>query len=85
MFESKERYNKKKYKKYERVMAVKAEKNMGGNCETCLYFDFDEEWQVETCTLDIDEDEMERLASGRYASCPYYRFYDEYKFVQKQN
>lgn len=55
------------------------------NCESCLYFDYDEEWDMEICTLDLDEDEMERLTSGRYNACPYYRFYDEYKLVQKQN
>ena len=60
-------------------------KKVATSCETCLYFDFDEEWQEEICQLSLDEDEMERLASGRYPSCPYYRFYDEYKFVQKQN
>lgn len=61
------------------------DRNNSSNCETCLYFDYDEEWESEICTLDLDEDEMERLASGRYSGCPYYRFYDEYKFVQKQN
>ena len=61
------------------------DKKSGATCETCLYFDYDEEWQEEICTMDLDEDELERLASGRYATCPYYRFYDEYKFVQKQN
>ena len=55
------------------------------DCESCLYFDYDEEWDCEICTLNLDEDEMERLASGRYPTCPYYRFYDEYKLVQKQN
>ena len=55
------------------------------DCESCLYYDYDEEWETEICTLDLDEDEMERLASSRYSSCPYYRFYDEYKLVQKQN
>ena len=56
-----------------------------GSCESCLYFDYDEEFEEEICTLDLDEDEMARLQSGRYASCPYYHFYDEYKLVQKQN
>jgi len=55
------------------------------SCETCLYFDYDEEWQEEVCVLDLDEDELARLASARTSSCPYYRFYDEYKLVQKQN
>ena len=56
-----------------------------GNCESCLYFDYDEELDQEICTLDVDEDELARLHSGQYKGCPYYRFYDEYKFVQKQN
>ena len=55
------------------------------NCETCVYYDYDEDLDAYICTVNLDEDELERLASGRYASCPYYRFYDEYKFVQKQN
>jgi hypothetical protein len=27
---------------------------------------------------------MERFLAGRNHSCPYYRFYDEYKSVHKQ-
>ncbi len=56
-----------------------------GHCESCLYYDYDDEIDMEICTLDVDEDEMERLVAGHYPSCPYYRFYDEYKLVQKQN
>lgn len=56
-----------------------------GNCEDCLYFDVDEETDEEICTMELDEDEMERLVAGRYPTCPYFRFYDEYKLVQKQN
>ena len=37
------------------------------------------------CTMDLDEDEMVQYLTGRSAACPYYRFYDEYKSVQKQN
>jgi hypothetical protein len=55
------------------------------NCETCMYSVTDEITGEAFCDLDLDEDEMERLASGRYSGCPYYRFYDEYKLVQKQN
>jgi hypothetical protein len=62
------------------------DQNQGvGRCESCLYFDYDEETDQEICTMNLDEDEMERLVAGRYPVCPYYRFYDEYKFVQKQN
>ena len=59
--------------------------NETSNCEDCLYFDSDEETGEEFCALDLDEDEWVRLLSGHTNSCPYYRFYDEYKMVRKQN
>ena len=52
-------------------------------CEDCLYFDYDEEYEDYVCKMSFDEDEAVRLSSR--SSCPYYRFYDEYKSVQKQN
>ncbi|MBP5289157.1 MAG: hypothetical protein J6Z79_04710 [Clostridia bacterium] len=58
----------------------------GTNCEECLYYDYaDDEGDEMICTLDLDEDEMERLASGHYKGCPYFRDFDEYKRVRKQN
>ena len=54
-------------------------------CEDCLYFDYDEELDEEICMLDLDEDELERLRTARFSTCPYYRDYDEYKRVRKQN
>ena len=35
--------------------------------------------------LDVDEDELARERQDSRNVCPYYRFYDEYKLVQKQN
>lgn len=55
------------------------------NCESCVHFMYDDDYDMEMCELDLDEDEMERYAQGRYKECPYYRFYDEYKSVQRQN
>ncbi len=55
------------------------------NCESCLYYDYDEELDAYVCTMSLDEDECLRFLNGSNASCPYYRFYDEYKSVQKQN
>ena len=55
------------------------------NCESCEHYDYDEEWDEYVCRVDLDEDEMIRFLSGTNASCPYYKFYDEYKSVQKQN
>jgi len=34
--------------------------------------------------MNLDEDEMVRFLSGENRACPYYRYYDEYKSVQKQ-
>lgn len=54
------------------------------NCESCVFYDYDEDWDSYVCTMNLDEDEMVRFLSGQNRSCPYYRFYDEYKSVQKQ-
>ena len=35
--------------------------------------------------MKLDEDELLNFISGRENYCPYYRFYDEYKSVAKQN
>ena len=54
------------------------------NCESCVYYDYDEDYEEYVCTMNLDEDEMVRFLSGNTRTCPYYRFYDEYKSVQKQ-
>lgn len=59
-------------------------KKIQSNCETCEFYDYDEYYEEYSCTMKLDEDEMIRFLSGRTASCPYYRFYDEYKSVHKQ-
>ena len=45
----------------------------------------DEESGEMSCTVSLDEDEMLGFMLGRVNACPYYRQYDEYKSVQKQN
>ena len=32
-----------------------------GNCESCLNYVYDEEYECYTCLVDLDEDEMEIL------------------------
>ena len=54
-------------------------------CESCMYFDYDEASDCDICTLDLDEDEMVDFMTGHRSACPYYRYYNEYKSVQKQN
>ena len=60
------------------------QKSPESNCESCVFYDYDEDWDSYVCTMNLDEDEMVRFLSGHNRSCPYYRFYDEYKSVQKQ-
>ncbi len=52
-------------------------------CETCAYYEEDRD-DGYTCMVNFDEDEQASFYGAR-AACPYYRFYDEYKMVQKQN
>ena len=54
-------------------------------CERCAYFDYDEELDEEICTLLLDEDELERFYSSENKRCPYFKEYDEYTMVRKQN
>ncbi|MBQ7036742.1 MAG: hypothetical protein IJN74_04535 [Clostridia bacterium] len=58
---------------------------MGTQCETCAYYVYDDELEEYECTMQLDEDDISTFYSGRKNTCPYYRFYDEYKMVQKQN
>ena len=64
---------------------ARGENAPAGPCETCLYFDVLDESGAEGCTVDVDEDEAFRERSDPRAACPYYRYYDEYKLVRKQN
>lgn len=34
---------------------------MASNCEECVHYDYDDEMDVWYCTMDLDEDEMERF------------------------
>lgn len=65
-------------------MEKKLKKPMASRCEDCLYYDQDEEGEY-SCTVSLDEDEYYRYTQGQTKACPYYRYYDEYKSVAKQN
>ncbi len=54
-------------------------------CETCEFARIDEETGDLICDALLDEDEMVRFMSDKSGRCKYYRFYDEYKMVRKQN
>ena len=59
-------------------------KKVQSNCESCVFYDYDEDYEAYICTVNLDEDEMSSFLAGRTKNCPYYRFYDEYKSVNKQ-
>ena len=56
----------------------------GKNCESCMYYQYDEEYEEYFCDVNLDEDEMERFLRDGFQNCPYYRLEDEYRTVRKQ-
>ncbi len=54
-------------------------------CESCVYYDYNDEDDIYECMMSLDEDEFLRFMTSRTDGCPYYKFYDEYKSVQRQN
>ncbi len=58
---------------------------MGGcECDTCWYFDYDEEFDEYVCRMDLDEDEVYRFLASRQERCPYYRQGDDYTLARRQ-
>lgn len=53
-------------------------------CEQCAYYSYDDEAESYVCGAYLDEDELYRFMSAG-KSCPYFKPYDEYKIVQRQN
>lgn len=58
--------------------------NVQCNCELCAYYIYDEYYDCYDCQVYLDEDEMSRYMSHNFKSCPYFRFDNEYKTVNKQ-
>ncbi|MBQ1916709.1 MAG: DUF6472 family protein [Lachnospiraceae bacterium] len=56
----------------------------GNQCDTCNNLVYDEDEEAYICEVDMDEDDMVRLYSGHYPSCPYYQSDDEYEVVKHQ-
>ena len=55
------------------------------NCDSCMYYDYNEEDDMYECGVDLDEDEFLAFLTKKTKGCPYYKFYDEYKSVRRQN
>ncbi len=53
-------------------------------CESCWYYDYDEEFDEYYCMMDLDEDEFYRAFSQPGGRCPFYRQGDDYTLARKQ-
>ena len=56
----------------------------GKECDTCWYYDYDEEYDEYYCMMDLDEDEAYRFFSSGKNCCPYYRQGDDYTLARRQ-
>lgn len=54
------------------------------NCESCMNYIYDEDYECYICEIDLDEDEMGKFLTGCFQNCPYYQVNDEYKIVRRQ-
>ena len=54
------------------------------NCEYCINYVYDEEFDCYTCLVDLDQDEMHQFMSYATYNCTHYRHGDEYTIVRKQ-
>lgn len=57
---------------------------MGSQCDMCMNYYYDEEYDCYMCAVDMDEDEVFSLNSDKRKGCPYFRRGDEYTIVRKQ-
>ena len=54
------------------------------SCDSCEFYQYDEYTDSYSCSLSLDEDEMGDFLGLNTGGCHYYRYYDEYKSVNKQ-
>lgn len=53
-------------------------------CESCVFYQYDENYDDYVCDMDLDEDEMVRFLSSQTDSCPYWRPGDDYLTARRQ-
>ena len=59
-------------------------KRRPASCESCEFYTYDDYTDSYSCSLSLDEDEMADFLGRATSDCKYYRYYDEYKSVNKQ-
>jgi len=57
---------------------------MADLCETCMNYEYDEEYDSYSCTMELDEDEMYDFLTGERKQCPFYQAGNEYQIVKHQ-
>ena len=53
-------------------------------CDSCMYYEYDEDYECYVCQMDLDEDEMYRFLTNTNESGPDYKYGDEYSVVRHQ-
>ncbi|MDF2539362.1 MAG: hypothetical protein K0S76_2383 [Herbinix sp.] len=59
--------------------------NSNANCDYCLNFVYNDDYDYYECEINLDEDEMVKFLRNSFDNCPHFQFNDEYKIVRKQN
>ena len=54
------------------------------DCDSCLYYYYDEEYDCYCCDVNLDEDELAGFLRDETYHCPWYKMGDEYSIVRKQ-
>ena len=54
------------------------------NCECCVHYIYDEEYEYYECVVNLDEDEMYHFLTDSIFNCPYFQLDDEYAVVRHQ-
>lgn len=58
---------------------------MKANCEICMNYFYDDEYECYVCAMNLDEDEYRQFVGDTFYNCPYFRPGDDYTIVRKQN
>ena len=54
------------------------------NCDTCINFVYDDDYECYCCEMNLDEDEMAKFLADSFRDCPYYQLDNEYLIVRHQ-
>lgn len=57
---------------------------MKTNCDYCMNYSYDEDYDEYMCDVSLDEDEMAHFLMREFKECPYYKPGNEYSIVKKQ-